>query len=208
MGIRDLFKPRDAMFLQLLADQAAKTLEAMEELQRYVQTGNKESAERVKQIEKEGDELRRIITHELDRTFITPMDPEDIYSLSRTIDDIVDYAESTVDEMELFGIRGNDFLGQMVALVLEAAQEIHLAMVRLNDHPSVAGEHASRARSLENRVEQVYRHAVAELFSAALDLPHVVEGLKYREVYRHLSNAADRYAEVADVIGHIVVKVA
>ncbi len=208
MGIKDIFKSRDEVFLQLLADQSAKTLEGIEELQRFVETGNKDSARRVKQIEKEADELRRIVTHELNQTFITPIDPEDIYSLSRTIDEILDYADSTVDEMELLNLRSNDYLKQMVALVLEGAQEIHLAMVRLRDHPSVAGEHASRARSLENRVETVYRHAVAQMFAAATDVPRLVEGLKYREVYRHLSNAADRYAEAADVVSHIVVKVA
>jgi uncharacterized protein Yka (UPF0111/DUF47 family) len=53
----------------------------------------------------------------------------------------------------------------------------------------------------------VYRRAVADLLADASDLAAVVEGLKYREVYRHLSNAADRYAEAADVINHIVVKV-
>ncbi|MCX6027832.1 MAG: DUF47 family protein [Chloroflexi bacterium] len=207
MGLKDLFKSRDDVFLQLLIDQSAKTLEAMEELQRFMETSSKESARRVKQIEKEGDELRRIINHELNRTFITPMDPEDIYSLSRSIDEIVDYADSTVDEMELLNIKPNDYLKQMVSLVLEGAQEIHLAMVRLKDHPGVAGEHASRARSLENRVEKIYRYAVAQLFAGPQDIQHVVDALKYREVYRHLSNAADRYVEAADVVGHIVVKV-
>jgi hypothetical protein len=207
MGLKDLFQSKDAQFLQLLVDQSAKTFEGIEELQRFVESGNKDAAKRVKQLEKEADELRRIVTHELDQTFITPIDPEDIYQLSRTIDEILDYADSTVEEMELFGIRGNDYLRQMVGLVLEGAQEIHLAMVRLRDHPSVAGEHASRARSLENRVEKVYRRAVTDLFNTMQDVPKVVEGLKYREVYRHLSNAADRYVEAADVVAHIVVKV-
>jgi uncharacterized protein len=207
MGIKDLFKSRDQLFLQLLIDQSAKTLEALEELQRYVENGNEKAAHRVSQIEKEADELRRIVTAELNRTFITPLDPEDIYSLSRTIDEITDYADTTADEMQLFGLRGNNYLKQMVALVLEGAQEIHLAMMRLKDHPAVAGEHASRARSLENRVEKVYRHAVAESLDRAQDVAKVVEALKYREVYRHLSNAADRYAEAADVVNHIVVKI-
>jgi predicted phosphate transport protein (TIGR00153 family) len=207
MALKDMFKSKDQVFLRLLADQSAKALEAIEEVQRYVETGNEKSAKRVHQIEKEADELRRIVAHELNNTFITPLDPEDIYSLSRTIDEIVDYADSTVEEMELFRISGNDYLKQMVALVLEGAQEIHLAMLRLRDHPLVAAEHASRARSLENRVEKVYRHAVAKLLSQADDVNRVVEALKYREVYRHLSNAADRYAEAADVVLHVVVKV-
>ncbi|MBM4459851.1 MAG: hypothetical protein FJ011_19170 [Chloroflexi bacterium] len=142
----------------------------------------------------------------------------DIYALSRAIDDILDYADSTVEEMELFGIRGNDYLKQILALVLEGAQEIHLAMVRLKDHPTVASEHASRARSLENRVEKVYRHAVAAVvekvyrhavaavFANAQDTSRLVDGLKHREVYRHLSNAADRCVEAADVVERVVVK--
>jgi uncharacterized protein len=207
MGLREMLSSKEGVFLELLANQAAKTLEAMEALQRFVETGDAASARRVAEIEKEADELRRIVTHELNSTFITPLDPEDIYALSRTIDEIVDYADSTVDEMQLFHLSGNIYLRQMSALVLEGAQEIHLAMVRLKDHPQVAGEHASRARSLENRVETVYRHAVSDLFDQATDLPKLVEGLKYREVYRHLSNAADRYAEASDVVNHIVVKV-
>ena len=98
------------------------------------------------------------MTHELNRTFITPIDPEDIYPLSRTIDEILDYADSTVDEMELFGIRGNDYLKQMVALVLEGAQEIHLAMVRLKDHP-VGRRRACRPRAVRWKI--AWRRSIA-----------------------------------------------
>ena len=208
MGIRDLFRKRDDLFLELLERQSAKGLEALEELQRFIEDGNRESAQRVPRIEKEADELRRIVTHELGRTFITPIDPEDIYSLSRALDEIVDYADSTVEAMSLFGIQGNAYLKQMAGMVLEGAREIHLAMVRLRDHPGVAGEHAQRARTMENRLETVYRHAVADLFRDSQSVPRVVESLKYREVYRHLSNAADRFVEAADIIGHVVVKLA
>ncbi len=100
MSIGDLFKSRDALFIQMLIDESAKSLEAVETLQRYVESGGTEVAHRVKAIEDEADELRRIINHELNRTFITPYDPEDIYALSRAIDEIVDYAATTADEME------------------------------------------------------------------------------------------------------------
>ncbi len=61
-------------------------------------------------------------------------------------------------------------------------------------------------RRLENRVEAVYREAIADLFASADDVEHIVEMLKKREVYRHLSNAADRGDEAANVISDIVVK--
>ena len=70
----------------------------------------------------------------------------------------------------------------------------------------MATEHTQRAKALENRVEQVYREAIADLFSGPENLKHVVGMLKLREVYRHLSNAADRGDEAANVIADIVVK--
>jgi uncharacterized protein Yka (UPF0111/DUF47 family) len=72
----------------------------------------------------------------------------------------------------------------------------------------VAGDHAQRAKALENKVEDIYREALADLFSGAEDIHHVVKMLKLREVYRHLSNAADRGDEAANVIADIVVKIA
>ena len=76
----------------------------------------------------------------------------------------------------------------------------------MQDHPNVANDHAVRAKALENRVETVYREAIADLFSQPRDIEHIVNMLKLREVYRHLSNAADRGDAAANVIGDIVVK--
>jgi len=154
------------------------------------------------------DELRRILIDELNRTFVTPIDREDIFNLSRAIDDILDYAYSTVDEMQLLAVQPNEYLRRMVSLLRDAANEIDLAMKRLKDHPNVASEHALRAKALENRVEGVYREAIAALFKGPKDLEHVVEMLKLREIYRHLSNAADRGDEAANVIADVVVKMA
>jgi hypothetical protein len=81
-----------------------------------------------------------------------------------------------------------------------------MAVNRLEGHVGVAGEHAQRAKALENRVEGVYREALADLFSEPKDVQDVVRMLKQREVYRHLSNAADRGDEAANVIADIVVK--
>jgi uncharacterized protein Yka (UPF0111/DUF47 family) len=118
----------------------------------------------------------------------------------------MDYAYSTVEEMQLFDVEPNDFLRRIVSLLHDAANEIHLAMLRLKENPGVASEHASRAKALENRVERVYREAVADLFSGPDDVHHVMDMLKLREIYRHLSNCADRGDEAANVIHDIVVK--
>ena len=94
----------------------------------------------------------------------------------------------------------------MASLLCEAAREIHMGVQRLADHPGVAEDHAVRAKALENRVETVYREALADLFHRPQDVEHVVEMLKLREIYRHLSNAADRGDEAANVLSDIVVK--
>ncbi|HSJ57183.1 MAG TPA: DUF47 family protein, partial [Anaerolineae bacterium] len=152
------------------------------------------------------DEVRRILIDDLNRTFVTPMDREDIYALSRAIDDVMDYAYGTLEEMQLFDVEPNDFLQRIVSLLHEGANEIHLAMLRLKDNPKVASEHASRAKALENRVERVYREAVADLFSGPESIQQVMEMLKLREIYRHLSNCADRGDAAANIVHDIVVK--
>ena len=206
MGIRDLFKPREDKFMRVLVEQAAKTVEGMKLLEEFMEATDKEVAKRLVQVEKEADEVRRILIDELNRSFITPIDREDIFALSLTIDDIIDYGNSTVDEMVILEVESNPYLRRMVSLVREAAHEIYMGVLRLQDHPNVANDHAVRAMALENRVEHVYREALADLFHGPTDIDHVMEMLKLREIYRHLSNAADRGDAAANVIGDIVVK--
>ena len=192
--------------MRLLIEQAAKTVEGMELLEEFMENTDRAVAKRLVQVEKEADEVRRILIDELNRSFITPIDREDIFALSLTIDDIIDYGNSTVDEMVILEVESNSYLRRMVSLVREAAYEIYMGVVRLQDHPNVANDHAVRAKALENRVETVYREALAELFHGPTDIDHIMEMLKLREIYRHLSNAADRGDAAANVIGDIVVK--
>jgi predicted phosphate transport protein (TIGR00153 family) len=206
MGLRDFFKPRQDKFLQLIIKQASKTLEGMGALEEFIKTPSKETAQRVRKAEKEADELRRILIDELNRTFVTPIDREDIFALSRAIDDVLDYAYTTVEEMTILDVEPTPYLQRMVSLLEDAATELHMAMLRLQGHPGVASEHAMRAKALENRVETVYREALADLFNGPEDVHHVVQMLKLREIYRHLSNCADRGDEAANIVSDIVVK--
>ena len=209
MGLKDLFRRREDNFFRLLSEQAAKTLEGLQALEEYMKDMDEEAGQRVGIAEKEADEIRRILIDELNRTFVTPIDREDIFALSRTIDDVLDYGYSTVDEMMTLGVKTNKYLCQMAAVLREAAEKIYLSVQRLNDHPNVAMSHAIRAKMLENQAEKIYRKAVAALFKSAedaSDISHVIDILKMREIYRHLSNAADRGDEAANIIGDIVVK--
>jgi hypothetical protein len=203
-----IFKKRQNKFIKLIHDQAALTLEGMEALKNYMVGQDQEAAKILAAKEKEADEARRILIDELNRTFITPFDREDIFALSRTIDDVLDYAYTTVTEMEMLKVKPTAFMQRIASLLRDAAAELLLAVDRLEGHPGVASEHAQRAKALENRVEDVYREALVDLFTGGEDIKHVVKMLKFREVYRHLSNAADRGDEAANVIADIVVKMA
>ncbi len=200
------FKKREEVFHKLIQEQAATTYEGLRLLVKYLESPAQEIAEQLSLKEKEADETRRILIDELNRTFVTPFDREDIFALSRSIDDVIDYADSTVIEMAILNVQPTPYMSRMAALLKDAAYEIYQAVLRLQKHPAVATEHAQRAKALENRVEGVYREAVADLFRGPEDVHHVVEMLKLREVYRHLSNAADRGDEAGNIIADIVVK--
>lgn len=206
MGLKAFFSPRQDRFLQSLAAQSELTLAGMVALESYVKKRSDKHAAAVMKAEKDADEVRRILIDDLNRTFVTPIDREDIYALSRAIDDVVDYAYSTLEEMQLFDIEPNEFIQRIVSLLHEAANELHLAMLRLKDNPKVASEHATQAKALENQVERVYREAIADLFSGPESIQQVMEMLKLREIYRHLSNCADRGDAAANIVHDIVLK--
>jgi predicted phosphate transport protein (TIGR00153 family) len=200
------FRSREKDFLKAIGEQAQKTREGLEALEAYLKDGDEAQAKRVQAIEKEADELRRILIDDLNRTFVTPIDREDLYTLSRTIDDVLDYGYTTLDEMVTLGVKPNPYLQRMVSILREAADELYLGVVQLKAHPQVALDHATRAKALENRAESVYRSAVGDLFKEPKTVEDIIEILKMREIYRHLSNAADRGDEAANILGDIVVK--
>ncbi|MBC7261468.1 MAG: DUF47 family protein, partial [Chloroflexi bacterium] len=111
--LSDFFRPKQDRFIRLLMEQAHFTVQGMQALEKYMRERNPESAAQVARLEKEADEVRRILIDELNRTFVTPLDREDIFTLSRDIDDVLDYANTTVEEMELLQIQPDVFLQRM-----------------------------------------------------------------------------------------------
>ena len=195
--------PKKRDFLQMLAQQAAKTEQGMAALKDFIEQVTEEKGNRVKEIEKEADEARRILVEELTKSFVTPIDREDIFALSRAIDDMVDYAKSTVNEMVLFKVETNEHLKKMAQALCESAQHLSLAVQELKGKQKSCLQHLVRAKKVENYVEHLYHEALAKLFESK-DFIYI---LKLREIYRHLSNAADRADEAANIIGDIVVKI-
>ncbi|MEA2008703.1 MAG: DUF47 family protein, partial [Chloroflexota bacterium] len=137
--VQNLFKrSRQDRFIQLLIQQADYSVKGADALLEYLKKPSKKHADKVTRIEKEADEIRRILIAELNNTFVTPLDREDIHALSRAIDDVLDYAFSTVDEMYILEVQPNEYLHRMVSMLGDAAREIHLGVQRLQDHPAVA----------------------------------------------------------------------
>jgi len=210
MGIAGVFKrgKREDKFVGLLIEQTQITVEGLRLLEKWLSKAElKEKAidqMRVKEIE--ADEVRRILIDELHNTFITPLDREDIFMISLYIDDIMDYCYTTVEEMQLLEIEADEHLIHMVKLTREATEELEMAFHRLFANPQVAGDHARRAKKIENEVEHLYRVAIGELFTKAKDFSPLMIMLRQREVYRHVSNMADQADRAADILGMVVMK--
>jgi uncharacterized protein Yka (UPF0111/DUF47 family) len=115
---------------------------------------------------------------------------------------VVDYANTTVDEMEIYEVKGDEHIREMVNILRKAAREINDAVKILKDYPKIASEHALKAKAYENTMEKAYHQALANLFKGS----DTIYMLKMREIYRHLSNAADRGDEAANIISSIVMK--
>jgi hypothetical protein len=204
--ISNPFQKKPNRFIELLTQQAKLNEEGLTALVAYFEKPTKRRADVVDKLETEADEIRRILIDELNRTFVTPFDREDIHALSRAIDDMLDYAYTTVVEMSILEVTPNPYMRDIGLLLVKSANEIHMGVQRLADHPGVAQNHAVRSKQIENQVEHLYRQALADLFHQPKDAEHIVEMLKLRETYRHLSNAADRGDEAANKISDIVVK--
>lgn len=204
--LKSIFRRRPNLFITRLIEQSRLVEEGTIALTNYMKKPSNKNAKLIRDYEKEADEIRRIMIDELNRTFVTPIDREDLYSLSRAVDDIIDYAYSTVNEMDMLQVEPNQYLQEMADMLKLGAEEIHLAMERLENHPNVADSHAIRAKGIENRMEELYSTAIADLFKNPEDLKDVVNMMKLREIYRHMLYAVRSTEQAGNIISDIVIK--
>ena len=165
-----IFKRRQDKFVILIIEQATLTLKGLDLLKEYMDKQTAETAQQITSAEKEADEVRRILIDELNRTFITPFDREDIFALSRAIDDMLDYGYSTVDEMEILKVKPTGHMLRIASLLRDAAAEIHLATQRLEHHPGVAAEHAQRGDRTRVEIAPAVDHVIRGVDRKAQDL--------------------------------------
>ncbi len=206
MGWFDASLKKESKFISMLIAQAAKSVEGIHYLVHTLEQVDLDTIKAVHTHAEEASELRRVLIDELHKTFITPLDREDIFNLSHCFEDMVTYALTTVEEMNILKVDADDYIREMMKLVCEEAEQLELAILRLAQNPRVALDHAHEVRKLERKVERLYRAAIKDLFARATD-PEQLPGLFYRrEVYRHISNMSDRADSAANVFGMVIMK--
>lgn len=223
--IVDRVFPRMPDFYGLINAQCELVCEAMDVFVDYMETGDPQLGERVRAMEKAGDELKANNMQVLSRAFATPMDREDIYRAIMTIDEILNYAKTTVREVDALGLAPDAHMAEMARLIRDGSRALRDGYAKLCTAPADADTDAAAARKAERSTEKVYRAALQELFDAeeyiaalskknrakdaeANAMAYVIEMFKRRELYRHLSNAADRLEHAGGVLHDIVVQIA
>jgi uncharacterized protein len=202
--------PRQRQFFDLLEGLAAQ-IEAAADVFSELQTAvghpqMEEIAARLKVIEKEADGIDRKLHRELDRTFVTPIDREDLAALSKTLDDVVDGMEHSATFASLYQFeRLTDPMREQVRLTAAAARELSGAvrfLRRLGD-PEAGHAIALNIHTLESEADGVYRRAVAALFTDQLSPADLV---RQKDMLSSLENGVDQCEDAMDVIRSVVVK--
>ncbi len=185
---------------QLLSDAGKLLHEVVKDFQ-----GLPAKAQRMERLEHDADQVTHEIISRLNKTFITPLDREDIHELATTLDDVMDFIEEVTEHLILYKVDQLtpqfQALAEVVALQVE---EINKMVPRLKDlrHADIL-QHCIEINRLENQADRVLREAVAELFDRGGDPLKV---MKWRELYSLLETATDKCEDVADVIEGIFLK--
>jgi len=199
-------RANDNEIMTLLGDQATNLVKATSVLAESISNYStlKEKNSILKDLEHEGDQFTHKLFTIIDKTFITPLDKEDISELTSTIDQVLDATYGTSDRLELFKIeKPSRYMQELADLLLTASQEIHRAVTELHKvkHQNLI-DYCKGISNCEHEGDKVYRNAIAELF----ETNDAVEIIKCKEVYETLEGALDRSRDVADVIEDIALK--
>jgi predicted phosphate transport protein (TIGR00153 family) len=202
--------PRDQKFFDLFTASATYSVQAARYLSELLQKPEGERAaiaDTIKKLERQGDEVTHEVVTRLDRTFITPLDREDIRALASDLDDILDYMESVAQYLVLFELHESpEALRQFASILVAMVQEIDKATRLVWDLTNEKEIQASivRISELENQGDALYNTVIADLFKR---LCHdSVEIMKWKEVYDGLEEACDGCKDFTHVLGNVVIK--
>lgn len=208
--IFQVFVPKDKKFFPLFNEAAQNLTKGSAALVDLMNTKDEEKRREIirliKSYESAGDKISRRIFDELNRSFITPFDREDIHHLAGSIDDVMDFINSAARRIKLYKVHflPDDFT-QIALLVQEAASQIEIAvkdLPRVKESP-VIGIACSRINEIENQCDDIYHEVLSRLFE---EETNAIELIKKRDIIMALEKASDKAEDVADVLKSIIVK--
>lgn len=166
-----------------------------------------EDAAQMHRFEHEADNVTNQIIARLNSTFITPLDREDIYKLAQVLDDVVDFAEGTVERMHLYRTGkpslGTQELVHLVGLAAEQIQDAFSCLGNIHNKKSRILAAAEEIYNLESSGDKLYRQEVARLFDCEED---PIEIIKWKEVLEHIESTLDHCEAIADLLKSVVLK--
>ena len=162
-----------------------------------------DKADEIKEVEHKCDFLTHDVIQRLNRTFVTPLDREDIHALARSLDDVMDAIDAAASLVRLYRLDSVRFGARELAKIITAStDQVRLAVGALETHKGLT-THAVEINRLENEADRVHQQAVSRLFDDERD-PIVV--MKWKEALDFLEDATDRCEDVANVLEGVVVK--
>ncbi len=197
--------PREEDFFILFRKQAALVREGCDHLHEMMTAYDRldERAKDLKDLEHRGDLVTHEIFERLNRTFITPLDREDIHALASNLDDVLDAVEAIGSRLVLFNVPASTPEARRMTEILTACgSQIEQAVDNLKNMNNLMAFTIELNR-LENESDSICRNVTADLFSGKHDLLDV---MRWKEIYGRLENAADKCEDVANAIESIVVK--
>ncbi|MDD1689857.1 MAG: DUF47 family protein [Methanoregula sp.] len=207
MGLRELLIPQDKVFFDLFEKQAGIVKEAAWQLVALTEdfTNVKEKRHAIEKLEHKGDLLTHDIYHQLNTTFITPLDPEEISRLASTMDDVLDYIDGATEKMQYYGIESADtHMVELAKLIHMCTIEIESAVkgIRSIKDPRYIEERCIEVNRLENLADDVLAHAITDLFKS----DNAITIIKFKDIYEHLETATDRCEDVVNVLSDIAIR--
>jgi len=202
------FMPKEVKFFDYLNLQAENIVKAADCFRHSVKKGSfdEETVKKIKNFEHEGDTLSHEIVDMLNRTFITPIDREDIYALANTLDDIIDMINSMANRIKLYKLDTNDEHMIMFADTIDqSTQALANAVKHMHDTKRARRvlDYCIEVNRLENMGDQIREKAISRLFETEKD-PIMV--IKWKEIYEVAEGTLDTCEHVAKVIEAILVK--
>jgi len=206
--VKFLFIPREEKFFELFEDSARNMVKASQVLKEMIDTWELvgERVAEIRELEHVGDTITHQIMAQLNRTFVTPFDREDIALLAHTLDDVTDFIDAAADALLIYKIKSPTRRAKELAdIIVQAATEVERTMPRLRHRTELKQipEYCVEINRLENMADRVFRSAMAELFDDTTDIAQII---KWREIYEHMESATDRCEDVADVLEGVALK--